>query len=486
MASVLLPSWLSPGCCWYSCNVVNLLKPACFRCELFRHHVLTLTLLPLQLSRSGLVSLLQQLLQLAVLGLCIGLACWPFNLVDRLQDQLLRNLPAFSGAGWSLGWLALAVSPLLLAPLLVWLQRGPLRPGAGSGIPQTMSSIEAPERAFSLLGLRATLARFCLWTVASLSLMPLGREGPVVQVGAAVASWLRRRFPTLLPRLSDSDLYALAAGAGLAGGFNTPLMGAVFVVEEFARPFIARLLWPALLISGVAAAFSNLAGQPEFALGVLGSQPPEWLQVLWAVPIGLLGGLVGASFSLLLLRFTRFCLRVSQRYPLGLGCGIGAVLSLFMLFSGGSSGGDGEALMTQLISGDATGGLWADSPLADLLLLLLRLLGPVLALGVGIPGGLIDPSFALGAVLGRSLTEPWGLDGLGIALGMAAGLAGACQLPVMTVLFALRLAGDQQLLPGLLVAAVLAACVSRVLMPQPIYHALHGLTRSADPPESAS
>jgi H+/Cl- antiporter ClcA len=44
------------------------------------------------------------------------------------------------------------------------------------------------------------------------------------------------------------------------------------------------------------------------------------------------------------------------------------------------------------------------------------------------------------------------------------------------VLFALRLAADQQLLPGLLVAAVLAAYVSRLLLPQPLYHALRQIT----------
>jgi H+/Cl- antiporter ClcA len=60
---------------------------------------------------------------------------------------------------------------------------------------------------------------------------------------------------------------------------------------------------------------------------------------------------------------------------------------------------------------------------------------------------------------------------------MSAGLAGATQLPVMTVLFALRLAGDQQLLPGMLVAAVLAALISRLIMPKPIYHALADILR---------
>ena len=55
---------------------------------------------------------------------------------------------------------------------------------------------------------------------------------------------------------------------------------------------------------------------------------------------------------------------------------------------------------------------------------------------------------------------------------MAAALAGATQLPAMSLVFVMRLAGDQQFLPGLLMAAVLGAYSGRLLLRRPVYHAL--------------
>jgi H+/Cl- antiporter ClcA len=78
-------------------------------------------------------------------------------------------------------------------------------------------------------------------------------------------------------------------------------------------------------------------------------------------------------------------------------------------------------------------------------------------------------------VLGYSLGDAGMVPELGLALGMVAGLAGATQLPVLAVLFGMRLTGDQQLLPGLLLAAVLAAYISRLLVAKPVYHALKEL-----------
>ena len=422
------------------------------------------------------------LVQLAGVGGLVGLACWPLNLIDQAQDSLLALMPGFSNGPWSAATLLIAASPVLVMPLLLVLQHGWLRPGVGSGIPQTMLSLEHPERAERLLGPAATLARVVLWALASLALFPLGREGPVVQVGAAMAHALRRRFPRLLPAIPRQQLLAVGAGAGLAGGFNSPLMGLLFVMEELTGRVQRAVIWPGAVVCTAAALISNLGGIGLFPLGLaneaVNEAVAEPLQLLWALPLGLGGGLLGGLFARLLVAGTaRLAPLISSR-PLAWGVLLGSLLAALALLSGGWSGGDGEALMRHLL-GDAapqpaagpSGGLGG-----GLLVVAVRVVAPVLGLAAGVPGGLIDPAFCIGAVFGSGLLELVGSSStMGLALGMAGGLAGATQLPLTTVLFAMRMAGDAQWLWGLLLSSVLGAYVGRRMQAKPAYHALTAL-----------
>ncbi|MEB3361855.1 MAG: chloride channel protein [Synechococcaceae cyanobacterium] len=433
---------------------------------------------PVMFTIPGLVATARRLFQLALLGAVVGVACWPFNLLDHWQDLLLRRLPAFSGAAWDLPSLILCGLPVLTMPLLLLWQASSCRAGAGSGIPETMLCLEDPSLAGRFQATAATLQRLLLWAVATISLMPMGREGPVVQMGAAVAHGLRQRFPSWLRDMSSADLLAVGSGAGLAAGFNTPLMATVFVAEELTGGFQMTLIWPLLVCCAVAAGVSNLAGQPMFALGLLSQSSPEIRQLTKAMVIGVVAGLLGALFGRLMLATRMWLKDRVRRQPLVTGLMLGLALMVLMLLSGGAAGGDGETLMSDMIAR-----LDQEADLPQLLrLLFCRMVGPCLVLGVGVPGGLIDPAFTIGAVFGHAFGSLGSLQGLGMAIGMTAALAGATQLPVVSVLFALRLAGDQQLLPGMLLAAVIGAYMSRLLIGQPFYHVLTEQLRQSTPP----
>jgi H+/Cl- antiporter ClcA len=287
----------------------------------------------------------------------------------------------------------------------------------------------------------------------------------VVHLGAALAHGLRRRWPSLLAGLSRENLLAICGGAGIASAFNTPLVGVIFMAEELTRRVDGVVIPAAMVVCAIAAEVNHWGGQPMFGLGVLPVSPPELDQLALAVPIGLVGGLVGAGFSGLLLRLSATHGPLARRCPLRVGLALGLLLGGLGLLTGGVSGGDGEVLMNRLV-GQPTVGFGGALPL------LARIIGPCLSLGAGVPGGLIDPALALGALVGQAIGQLLHAPLAGIALGLAAALAGATQLPLMSVVFSVRLLGDQQLLPGVVLAAALGAGIGRLLGARPVYHAL--------------
>ncbi|MEB3156953.1 MAG: chloride channel protein [Cyanobacteriota bacterium] len=414
---------------------------------------------------SGGPGLPRLLLSLTLVGALVGAFCWPLTLVDRLQDQLVGRLPAFSANPWSLPTLLLALTPLVAMPLILGLQAGIWPEGASSGIPQTLISLEDAEEAKSLLAPSATRQRVLLWSIASLALFPLGREGPVVHLSAAVAQGLRRRWPALLSPLDRRDFLALLGGAGMASAFDTPLVGVMFMVEELSRRIDGGVIPAAMVVCAVAAEVNHWGGQPEFALAVLRGGEAELNQLALALPIGLVAGLVGVGLSASILRLSSLLGPLAKRRPLLLGLALGLGLSGLCLLTGGMSSGDGERVMSRLLSQPQRG-------VGGPLVVVARLIGPSLCLGAGVPGGLIDPALALGALVGQAIGEPFHAPLLGIALGLAAALAGATQLPLVSVMFSLRLLGDQQWLPGVVLAGALGAGLSRLLGGRAIHHVL--------------
>lgn len=431
---------------------------------------------------SALPSLIRHFIGLILVGTLIGLACLPLNWIDRLQQLLYNQLPTHFESWTPLG-LLIVLLPIPVMPALLLLQRGPWREGAGSGIPSTMNGLEDPSKLPRAMAAAGTVERGLLWSIATVAMFPLGREGPVVQFGAAVARALHRRLGGWLPSLTERQMVAIGGGAGLAGGFNTPLLGAVFMLEELTADYAIVTIWPALVISVAAAGFSHFGGQPIFGLGVINVMTPEADQLMMALPIGIVGGLVGGLFNRGLVWSTGRLMGVVRRQPVRIGLALGFGLTGFGLLSFGTSTADGEALVRQLInegmpSFDPQGGDLI-AGVTSLWITVTRVVAPMIALAPGVPGGLIDPSLTFGAMLGYTVCAVLGMSQhLGIALGMAAGLSGATQLPLVSIVFAWRLTGDQQLFAGVVMAAVIAAYVGRLIARKPVYHALGELQRA--------
>ena len=178
----------------------------------------------------------------------------------------------------------------------------------GSGVPQTKAALYARE---GRILLRTVLGKFFCTSATLASGIPLGREGPSVQVGAGIASVLGRFLG-----LSSEKVKALlpvGAAAAIAAAFNTPLAAVLFALEEIVGDLNAPIIGAVVLASATSWAVLRLllGNSPLFKVPQYELVHPVEFPV-YAV-LGIAGGLVSAAFTKLLLGMRERFLRLPQK-----------------------------------------------------------------------------------------------------------------------------------------------------------------------------
>lgn len=394
----------------------------------------------------------------------VGLTATAFAMSSNYAQMLFR------AAVTAYPWLPLLITPLTLAGVAALTQRY-FKGAEGSGIPQTIAAIRMAEHhdRDAVLSLRVAIGKMFLTCISLLGGASVGREGPTVQVGAALLYNLRWlvRFPR---HLMERGLIVAGGGAGVAAAFNTPLAGIVFAIEEMARSFEERssgTLVTAVIIAGLAAVY--VQGNYTY-FGVTDSTlagPSAWLGVLLC---GLAGGLLGGGFSRLVLAFSTHGLPGQaglfvRAHPVKFAALCGLALALIGFASGNAIYGSGYAEAKHLLTGTGTVsagyGIW-------------KILATLVSFVSGIPGGLFAPSLSAGAGIGQivaSLLDQTNGGAL-IAVGMAAYFSGVVQAPITAFVIVMEMIGNHDMVVPLMLATLLATAVSRVVCPRPLYKAL--------------
>jgi len=397
-------------------------------------------------------------------GLVVGLLAIAMAF---LADQAQALFGGIAGRWW--------FAPLLLTPAgfaaSAWLTRRFFDGAQGSGIPQVIAArqIENPAVRERLVSPRLGLAKIGLLILGLATGASSGREGPTVQVGAATMALLGRIEPHRQP-----GLLLAGSAAGIAAAFNAPLAGIIFGIEEMSRSFEQRSS-VLVLVTVIAAGLTSQAvlGDYTYFGTASGSLPLgwQWLAVLVA---GVVGGLLGGLFSRFLVLFgTGLPGRlgaVVKRRPVIFAAACGLLVALSGLVAGGTIFGTGYAQTRAILAGGLMP--WAFGPL--------KLVATALSSVSGIPGGIFSPSLAVGAGLAYDL-HPL-LQGVPIAmlaiLCMAAYLAGVVQAPLTSAVIVSEMTADHALIFPIMVAALLASAVSRLVCEEGVYHALaKGLLR---------
>ena len=166
-----------------------------------------------------------------LVGILTGLLGIAFLVVLKTGDSLrltltaeLRTWPVF------FGWLTLSVLVAGAAGIAAWMVKTFAPTAQGSGVPY----VEKILRGGGQPAHRWVLpVKFFGGALALSAGLVLGREGPLVQMGAVIGEKVGRRFPGL--RGAWKSLMAAGAGAGLATAFNAPVGGTLFVLEDVFR-----------------------------------------------------------------------------------------------------------------------------------------------------------------------------------------------------------------------------------------------------------
>lgn len=361
-------------------------------------------------------------------------------------------------------WLPLIVTPAGLVAVN-WITRRYLRGAEGSGIPQAIAALQSrhePHRG-ALLSFRIAIGKILLTLIGLISGASIGREGPTVHVGAAIMYSIGR-FAHFPRHDVERGLILAGSAAGIAAAFNTPLAGILFAIEEMSKSFEEQTSGT-LLVTVVLAGVMALAilgnysyfGTTEATLTNL----YDWI----AVPVaGVAGGALGGIFAQILVSGNRRLRPLMMTHPLLVAAACGLVVAVAGVLSGGTVYGTGYEEARHIIDG-------GDSNFAYPFLKIIATAASYLS---GIPGGIFAPSLSAGAGLGNVLSQM--LPGVPatavVILGMVAFFSGVVRTPITAFVIVMEMTSNQTMLLPLMATSFIAFGVSRIINPQPIYHAL--------------
>ena len=293
--------------------------------------------------------------------------------------------------------------------------------------------------------------------------VPLGNEGPSVQMGTAVGEGWVRIMPK---RFRAWSRYSMTAGAcaGFTAATGSPISGIVFALED-----IHGRVSPVIVLTAfVAVAFANLI--MSLLAPVLGISPHLFsvsdvpvlgFDMLWLpLLIGLVLGFYAVAFMKCYNRIHRFWNKTLGKIPVWVRLLIILLLTMLLGLWQDEFISTGHHLMVHL--------LHEDMPLLLLAaVLMVRTAMTLSANTTGMTGGLFLPIMALGALLAGVMTHLLPFVGeeyreLILLLGIAACIAGMMNTPITAIAFSVEALGCVDNILPVIIAAVVSFAVTAV------------------------
>lgn len=400
---------------------------------------------------------------LAVLAIVVGVLSGGAVIVFREGISFFQN--AFFGTGderlfvhllglkwWQIIW------PPVVGGLIVGVL---IRMGLPGERPQGVADvIEASALKGGRMSLSDGLRAAVVNAISIGSGASVGREGPAVHLGAALAAYIAKRLK--LTRSISRTLLGCGVAAAVAGSFNAPIAGALFANEVVIGHYALKAFAPVVLASVTGTAISRIyfGDFPAFIV------PSHTMTTYFEFPAFIILGLVAGVISVILVRSIVKAQNIAamSAIPQWLRPGVGGLMVGLMAVWLPQIIGVGYGATEQALMGNFTLTLL-------IVLLIAKVAATAISLGLGFGGGIFSPSLVIGAVLGgaygiivSSVFPEIGTDtGAYTLIGMGAVAAATLGAPISTSLIIFEMTGDYQLTLGVMLAVVVSTAMFRHL-----------------------
>lgn len=411
-----------------------------------------------------------------VVGAGAGLGAVAFRYLVFGFTWLATGNDEFGQQGWvasnHLAWLGVGFYAVI--PVLGGLLYGPLisrfaREARGHGVPEVMIAVAENGGRIrpQVTVVKAVASAVCIGTGGS-----VGREGPIVQIGAALASsfgqWVR------MPENRLRVLVACGAAGGISATFNAPITGVFFAVELILRELSVEAIFTIMLSAMVA----DVIARVFFGSAPFLTQLPAGIELnhianyLLVALLAAFAGLLGIVFKNVLYKTEDVCDRLWGRRPDWARPAVGGIVLGLLLLAVPQLYGVGYPVMYAAFAGHYA--IWF-----LVILVAGKMLACSLTIGIGGSGGVFAPSLFVGATSGMAfglivqhvIGTAVGHPALYAIVGMGAVFASAARAPLTALASTVEMTGDFTLTLPVMLAVAVGTTVSRGLSYGTIYTA---------------
>ncbi|HEY8596494.1 MAG TPA: chloride channel protein [Devosiaceae bacterium] len=367
------------------------------------------------------------------------------------------------------------LAPVIGGLVVVWLVQTFAPEAKGHGVPEVMDAIY--HKKGNVRGIVAVVKSLAS-AISIGSGASVGREGPIIQIGASFGSTMARLLN--LARWQKITLLAAGAGAGIAATFNTPLGGVLFAVELLLPEVSNRTFLPVVVATATATSIARFIFglDPAFMVPVAALPPRaafDPIELMWFAILGIAAGIASWAF----IRLLAWCEDVFPAMPgnaytqniVGMLM-IGVIAYAFQVTTGQlHTAGVGYATVQTILNGNMS--------LVWLFLALLagKVVATSISLGSGASGGVFSPSLFVGATLGGvvgalaiqmfpqehfTIVE-FAVVGMGAIVGAATGAS------MTAIVMIFEMTRDYNVIVPLVLAVAIAVGIRRALVTENIY-----------------